>query len=223
MDSLQLIKLHLELECIGFDPRGDLIRIPGPDPDDVPRVYIAQHRQGYVACYRHDLPSEIRHALQALPVRRCFTDYALVQHILATMARCESLHVGKSYVFPMPINSSRYPAVTRLDETHTAVVAHFDPDIIIPLRAVYGVIVEGELAAVCMSSRENHHSGEAWVYTTLKYRRHGYARQVTLAWAASLLRQGKTPFYSHTLENQASASLARSLGLHQYVADVGYN
>ena len=161
MEPLELIKVHLELECIGFDPHGDLIRIPGPDPDDLPRVYIAKHRQGYVAYYRHDVPSEIRRALQALPVPRCFTDYALVKHILATASPCESMHIGKSYVFPAPIDSGRYPAVTRLDETHTAVVACFDPDILIPNRSVYGVIVEGELAAVCMSSRENRKSGEA--------------------------------------------------------------
>jgi hypothetical protein len=161
--------------------------------------------------------------LQALPVSRGFVEYDLVKTILAKAVPCESMHVGKSYIFPAPISPGQYPAVTRLDETHTALMERFDPDVIIPHRAVYGVMVEGESAAVCMSSRENHTSGEAWVYTTPKYRRHGYARQVTLAWAASLLRHGKTPFYSHTVENHASAALAQRLGLQQYIADVGYN
>jgi hypothetical protein len=45
---------------------------------------------------------------------------------------------------------------------------------------------------------------------------------VTAAWGCYLLQQGKIPFYSHVVGNLASQAVARSLGLRQYIADVGY-
>lgn len=101
-------------------------------------------------------------------------------------------------------------------------IEQFDPDIIIPHRPVYGVIVDGVLCSECMSSRENRTSDETWVYTRPRYRRLGYASQVTLARAQSLRQQEKIPFYSHRVENVDSEVVARRLVLIQYIADAAY-
>ncbi|MBM3934676.1 MAG: hypothetical protein FJ319_10315 [SAR202 cluster bacterium] len=75
---------------------------------------------------------------------------------------------------------------------------------------------------MCRSSRENASAAEAWVFTALPYRSRGYGREVTLAWARDVRKQGKTPFYSHKQSNEASRGVALSLGLVQYIADVAY-
>jgi hypothetical protein len=45
MNAIELIKTHFELECIGVNSDGLMVRIPGPDPDDIACFYIAQHER----------------------------------------------------------------------------------------------------------------------------------------------------------------------------------
>jgi hypothetical protein len=45
-------------------------------------------------------------------------------------------------------------------------------------------------------------------------------KQVVRAWARSLLEAGKVPFYSHKIENRASANLARRLGLQPVFEEI---
>ena len=49
--------------------------------------------------------------------------------------------------------------------------------------------------------------------TAPQYRRQGLAAQVVTAWAYEATQQGLVPFYSHALENAASAGVASKLGL----------
>jgi RimJ/RimL family protein N-acetyltransferase len=270
MDALALIRQHLVLECIGFDPTGDpstgselalnvvkgqaLVRIPGPEPDDLPRLYVIRHAGGAAMFFRADLPGAIRQRLRSLTLGQCFTEPERVLAILAGHAACESFHIGLSkggflrveqwpdspmsfclwqfphrpektrpyYVFPDRLPLDLSTAAVRLDASHAPFVSRFDPGIILAGRPVYGSIADGELASMCMSSREDGRSGEAWVYTRPAYRGRGYAAVATLAWAQALQAQGKVPFYSHKLNNVASAAVARRLGLIQYVADAAY-
>jgi predicted GNAT family acetyltransferase len=90
-------------------------------------------------------------------------------------------------------------------------------------KTVYGIVVAGRIVASCGSVRENGKSAEAWVITEPEFRRRGYARQVTAAWAHDLRRQGKVAFYSHTQDNIASRAVARSLGLIQFAEAVAYS
>jgi hypothetical protein len=207
-----------------------LVRIPGPEPDDLPRLYVVRHAGGAAMFFRVDpstgsgqaLPGAIRRRLRSLTVEQCFTEPERVVAILAGHAACESFHIGLSYIFPdrPPLDLST--TAVRLDASHAPLISRFDPGIILAGRPVYGSIADGELASVCMSSREDNRSGEAWVYTRPAYRGRGYAAAATLAWAQALQAQGKVPFYSHKLSNVASAAVARRLGLIQYVADAAY-
>jgi len=85
---------------------------------------------------------------------------------------------------------------------------------------VYAIERSGTLIAACVSTRENEMCGEAWVYTLPEYRNQGLAQKVVNAWAGSLMDAGKVPFYSHKIENVASASLARKLGLQPVFEEI---
>jgi len=78
---------------------------------------------------------------------------------------------------------------------------------------VYAIEQNGILVSACVSTRENETCGEAWVSTTPEYRKQGFAQKVVNTWAASLMSAGKVPFYNHDIKNDASANLAKKLGL----------
>jgi predicted GNAT family acetyltransferase len=58
------------------------------------------------------------------------------------------------------------------------------------------------------------------VYTNPEYRKQGFAQKVVNTWAGSLIDAGKVPFYSHKIENAASANLARKLGLRPVFEEI---
>lgn len=85
---------------------------------------------------------------------------------------------------------------------------------------IYAIERNGVLVSACVSTRENDRCGEAWVYTNPEYRYQGLARKVVNAWARDLKNTGKVPFYSHNIENEASASLAKRLGLRPVFEEI---
>lgn len=85
---------------------------------------------------------------------------------------------------------------------------------------VYVIEQQGSIASACVSARENERCGEAWVFTAPEFRHQGYAQKVVRAWAGSLMEAGKVPFYSHRIDNLASANLAGKLGLHPVFEEI---
>jgi hypothetical protein len=221
VNAVELIETQLELECIGVTSDRLLVRLPGPNPDGISRFYITRHDGGYTAYFRYDLPRHIRERLEALPQDRAFNDHETVKRILGKDAPCESMWIGKSYVFPDTLTTDDYLDATQLDETHQTLIEQYDAKMSVHHRAVYAIIVDGRIVSTCESLRENAVSAEAWTRTLPAYRRCGYA-QVTAAWAHNLHKQGKIPFYSHLWDNLDSQAVAQSLGLIQCVAGVGY-
>ncbi|MGH7085065.1 MAG: GNAT family N-acetyltransferase [Acetobacteraceae bacterium] len=131
--------------------------------------------------------------------------------------------MGTSYTFAQTPASVELSDVVRLTAgEHAELVARYDPELALDGRAAFAILRDGRIVASCISSRENATAGEAWVRTEEAYRGRGYARQVTAVWGAALQRAGKIAFYSHRLDNEASAGVARGLGLHPYVRDAGY-
>jgi predicted GNAT family acetyltransferase len=101
-------------------------------------------------------------------------------------------------------------------------IAAYDPELIDRPWPVFAIVEDGRIVSSCLSARENDSAGEAWVRTLPAHRRRGYAREVTAAWGADLARQGKIAFYSHRVDNPASAAVARSLGLDAFTHDIGF-
>ncbi|MDQ2743099.1 MAG: GNAT family N-acetyltransferase [Chloroflexota bacterium] len=110
-----------------------------------------------------------------------------------------------------------------LNERHQALIEEYDPQIDLHRGAVYAIVQDGRIVSTCESSRENETADEAWVRTLPEYRRHGYARQVTEAWAHNLQQQDQIPFYSHRRDKLASQGVARRLQLIQYMDFVAYS
>ena len=210
MNTQHLITQHMALECIrvgaGDPPR--LHRLPCDDPDDIPLFYVARHPDGAYSRYHHaDLPEALVRDLAHLPDAVTFNEHAAIKARLVAYQSVEKIHIGRSYVFPIEHGltpAQDFPDVTRLPSS------------------VYGVLVAGAAVATCSSTRANDEAAEAWVYTEAAYRRRGYARQVVAAWGAAQVTAGITAFYSHVIDNHASAAIAQSLGLQEYMADVGY-
>lgn len=221
-DPLDLIRLHMALECVGLDDHNQLVRIPGDNPDTVHRVYIARHDRGDSLFFRADVPAATCKKLAHLRAADFFEAPERVTAILEADAPVTEQHVGKSYVFPESVAVARYPGVVRLSQLDPALVQAYDPELTLAGREVFGILEDGQIVSTCESSRESAAAGEAWVRTLEAYRRRGYARLVTGAWAQDLMLRGKTPFYSHRWENLASQAVAQSLGLIQYIADAGY-
>ncbi len=222
MNPTELTRIQLELECIGFNLKGRMIRIPGNNPDEIARFYITRHAQGYKACYRDDLPRPVRDQLAALEPQQAFRDRDAVKRILAQDAPCTRISAFKSYTFPNTLNQNQYPDAILLNASHHAMIEAYDAKIF-PLRqAVCAVIADGKIVSTCQSSRENDAAGEAWVRTLPEYRLRGYARQVTMAWADEIRAHRKIAFYSHALDNVASYALACSLGLKEFITGIAF-
>ena len=224
MNAQALVALQLELECKRVMEDNTIVPIPCANPDDIARCFVTCVDDVYTVYYRHDVPSTTRARLAALPPERLFADHALVKQLLAADAACQSVWEGAAYVFPDTLEPGLWPHAVRLDDRlHTGLLARYEGGTVIGERIVYGIIADGEIVAACEASRENERAAEAWVRTAPAYRRRGYAREVTAARAFAMQRRGKVPFYSHVLENQASAAVARSLGLIHFLSTVAYD
>jgi hypothetical protein len=85
------------------------------------------------------------------------------------------------------------------------------------------VDASGAPAAVAWSVRANALAAEVAVETAVPHRRRGFARQVTAAWAAHVVRTHRFAFYSYREENEPSARLAGRLGTRVYANGIAYS
>ena len=121
----------------------------------------------------------------------------------------------KTYVFPSrPVENIDVACLSK----HDGRVKVFGFDSL--AENVYAIEKNNALISACVSTRENEKCGEAWVYTAPEYRYQGFAQKVVNTWAGSLLDAGKVPFYSHQIENAASANLAKKLGLQAVFEEI---
>lgn len=190
--------LSAKLEYQIITPGNHLV--PFPSSTEQARCVIHKHAGGYELFLRHDLPEPVRQQILALPRETVFGDHTLIKSILAP---CSGMWIGKSYVFARPPTPSQFPDVIR-DE------------------GVWAIEQDGARVSWAWSVRENDRAAEVAVETAAAYRRRGYARQVTLAWAHHILSTGRVAFYCHNSDNAASEALAKSLGLVQYTDGKAY-
>lgn len=224
MNTGALITIHLHLECIEVDARGHLVPIPCPNPDTVPRLYVAQHADdGSLSRFvRHDVPDAVRRALLEIPPEEALHDHDRVRAVLAADGPCEELHYGQSCVCPDKFTQFDSPDVVRLTEDYRALIEEFDNALDLSAGAVFAVTRAGHIVSTCQSSREDEAAAEAWVRTLPGYRGRGFACQVTAAWVSHAWARHKLPFYSYRMDNLASRGVARSLGLVSFITDAAY-
>ena len=204
LSPLALLHRQLELERKGVDAAGRLYRLPGDNPDDIGRVLAAHLANGdYVAYFRDDLSDTTVAELRMLEPEQVHRDADQVMRILNGASAPESpVFRGRTFFFAT-ITALEYRDVGQRDGR-------------------FVVLVDGAIAAEAWSSLSIEHAAELAVETRPEFRRRGYARQVCAAWASQQLAAGRVAFYSHSVDNTASAALARSLGVKHVMDIVSY-
>jgi hypothetical protein len=207
MKPSEYLLLQLELEG-RMRVSSDLITRLSPDVDDFPLALVAHTSDGESLLYFDELiPEEIRCKLpKDLPVFKTETAIGVFERfgIQATTSHF------KTYVFPESFESANMKAVRCFSQDDPKIVAFgFDG----LANKVFAIEKEGMILSACVSSRQNSKCAEAWVFTHPDYRRKGLAQQVVTVWAREMQKEGRVPFYSHSIENTNSALLAKRLKL----------
>ncbi|MCF7794015.1 MAG: GNAT family N-acetyltransferase [Candidatus Cloacimonetes bacterium] len=126
-----------------------------------------------------------------------------------------------AYIFPSDIQVDTENTKIFIGSEDEA-IKQFDPTFYKKYPIVYATIQNDEIAACCVSSRENNKAGEAWIFTLPKYRKQGFGLKAVQLWASELQKQGKIPLYTHEISNIASQKLAEKLDLIKVLENVSY-
>jgi RimJ/RimL family protein N-acetyltransferase len=127
-----------------------------------------------------------------------------------------SMRRGPGYIAasdPPPIEVDAEVAPAAGQRLHPWIAERWHETTLPPLELAFGVIVRGEVVAVCHSARLGPAAAEAGVETAEEFRQRGYAAAATAAWVRAVRASGRDAFYSTDWENVASQGVARKLGL----------
>lgn len=193
-----------------IDVAGRLVSVNEPGERAAPRVFVGFAATGErFVRIRADVAGEIVEA-----VERCQDEQA----ILACIESARTAHRGPAFVFDEQVDApSDVVGVTDPVRLHPS-LASWTVDIQRGTE-LFGVEREGQVVAICYSSRVGVRACEAGVETAPEWRGKGLGRLAVLGWAASVQRSGRLAFYSTTHENMASRRLAASLGLRYFAED----
>ena len=212
--------LHTQLRLEGKCPVGnDRLRQVEIVPDEeMPLMLIAQTADDQILAYYDEaLPPELHTELSKRIQNVTFPTIESLLELLRS--KNISFEVGhyKTYIFPSGFTELLDGNVIRLHKENSKVQAFgFDSF----SEEVYAIECDGRIISACVSTRENEFCGEAWVYTDPEFRNQGNAQKVVGVWAKSLISAGKVPFYSHKIQNMASANLANHLGLQSIFEEI---
>ena len=222
MNTPEIVQRYLAMDGLGVTTDGLLFSLDESITDKMPRLLVLNHEQGYSLFPRHNLPAHLRGALMQISPEHAFHDHERIKAVLAADTPCPEVWTGRSYTFPA-LRAEDYPfSVVRLSEAQRDLIVKYDPNLNLSQVIACTILADGQIVVACVSSRENAIGAEAWVQTLPAYRRRGYARQVTTAWAFHLQQEGKIPFYSHHSDNLPSHALAQELRLKWFMSDAVY-
>jgi len=209
MNPLTYLLLQMGLEGKGLVGEQTIRQVQVVPDEELPLMLLAQLAdQKLVAYYSELLSSDVQAQLSSYVSA---IEFPAIDPMLSVLKsnnlRSDTGHY-KTYLFPP--QTATNPEVTCLSKQDPRIQTFgFDGF----TEQVYAIERDSRIVSACVSVREDKSCGEAWVYTDPAYRRQGLAKKVASAWAHSLIRIGKVPFYSHKIDNVASASLAGALQL----------
>ncbi len=218
MDLVDYLHIQMELEGLHLNQDG-LITSPGLEHDDQPLVLIAQTLDGRTVTYLHEMLSvPLREELSAHQSQVRFPKIEALLNLLDSYGLRYKVGHFKTYVFP--------PHYAEADTSRVACLQRDDPRIqnfgFDQLAdQVYAVEQAGVILSACVSVRQNAKCAEAWVFTACEQRGRGLAQLAVTAWAKHVMQDGIVPFYSHKIDNTASAHLANKLGLIPVFEEIG--
>jgi hypothetical protein len=208
--------LHLQLRLEGKEViKERFLRQVEPVPgEELPLILIARLENQELALYYDEtIAGDLQTDVAAQSIE--FSNVEPLFDILQNHSLQFEVEHYKTYIFPShPASDVDVAYLSKLD---SKVKAFGFGDL---AEIVYAIERGGILVSACVSTRQNEDCGEAWVYTTPEYRHQGFAQKVVNAWARSLIDAGKIPFYSHAIENTASANLARKLRLQPVFEEI---
>lgn len=216
MNALKYLRLQMRLEGKGLAGEYTIKQVKNVPGEELPLILVAQLADGrLITYYGESLSTSLQAQLSAAVSSIQFPEI----HPILDVLKSHNLQVErghyKTYLFPTGIGPD--PEVACLIKQEAKIKTFgFDGF----AEQVYAIEREGRIASACVSVREDQKCGEAWVYTDPEYRRKGLAKKVVSAWAHSLMRAGKVPFYSHKIENAASASLVEALQLQPIFEEI---
>ena len=214
---------------------GRLVAENSPDRSPAPRLWLAGSAEGNAVWFRADVPEEIVEEVSALVAE----EPALIEPesvpvhldeyttLLAADTPVEEVSHDITYTIPHDL---AYEGDVRIVSSDTdegdALLAHMeadgmheglremgftDPTHLWPPWSV--VLEDEEVASIAFTARLSSEGAELGVATPPSFRRRGYARVTTAAWAALPELAERVLFYSTELTNIPSRGLASQLGL----------
>ena len=199
-DIRALIAIRLEMED-GVAPVGNVLPLSPRDPEGQPRVLVCRTSAGTLVFCRDDVPESPRQQILQLEDRAYPED--MMRQILVDNGLGGGVLRVRWYTMESGSRGLAYPDVEMTPRG-------------------FVIIINGQEVSRAWTTQESTRAIEVEVETDATYRGRGYARQVVAAWADWALTTGKVAFYSHLLSNDASAGVARSLGLTHLSDEVEY-
>jgi hypothetical protein len=137
-----------------------------------------------------------------------------LKEIVARHATIGHATAGPVFIFPPPTFPAPgamqiYPANAVLLHPE---LATWGPELR-ERKPAFGVIRDGQVIAICASSRTTPLAAEAGVETVTAFRGQGAAGLAAAAWGAAVHETGRVAFYSTSWENVASRAVAAKLEL----------
>jgi hypothetical protein len=219
MEPLEYLRLQMRLEGKGIIGDNLLIQMEDVPGEELPLMLLTQLAdRKLIAYYSNSMSPNMQKELAACVQEITFPNINPILNIVHSYHNLQ-LEVGhyKTYVFPVHFSEIINRDVICFSKGDPKIQAFGFGGL---AEKVYAVEHEGKVVSACVSTREDENCGEAWVYTDPEYRNRGMARQVVGTWARNLIDSGKVPFYSHKLDNTASASLANALGLRPVFEEI---
>lgn len=186
-----------------------------------PKVIAVNFGKEINIFYSNTMPNSLVANLEELKKHSFIDEQKKVIDILKENKQFNEAEHYIAYVFPndVKVNTKNTKIFIGSDDE---AIKKFDPTFHKKYPVVYAVMQDNEIAACCVSSRENDKAGEAWIFTLPKYRKQGFGLKAVQLWAIELQKKGKIPFYTHEVSNIASQKLAEKLNLIKVFENVSY-
>lgn len=216
MDPLTYLRLQMRLEGKALVNEQFMRQVEVVSDEEMPLILLAQlANKELITYYAEAISPDLKNELAANLFEIRFPKVDPLLNVLQSYQLDYEVGHYKTYIFPW--QTPKDINVICLSK-HDPKIKTFGFDGF--AENIYAIERNRSIVSACVSTRENKKCGEAWVYTDIQYRNQGFAQKVVNAWAASLMENGKVPFYSHKIENMASASLAKQLGLQPVFEEI---
>ncbi len=228
--ALELADLALTL---GYErgPSGEL-RTRDPDPRDVrtPAFHLVRTAEGNRWLTSAALPPAQRAALEAtlhsepaVPLADLEGAPLQIEAVLRDLLGAGSLYRGPAFVFPGAL-APPAAAVSLVDDPRSlrpvAQLAWVRDALVAAHPLCVARNLDGDVVAVCHSSRSHPSAAAAGVETAEGYRGAGLGTAVVLGWAAAARAEGRVPLYGTSWSNAPSRAIAKKLGLVMFGEEI---